>query len=102
MAANKNGRPFPEVAKLRDVAASVGFVDICVREFKWPSNCWPRDEQMKLLGAFNLLNVEPHLEGFALALFTRVLGWGREETCVYLSTVRKELKSRAIHAYWPV
>jgi hypothetical protein len=42
------------------------------------------------------------LYGLSVALFTRGLGWTAEETEVFLVNVRKDLKDRRIHAYWPM
>ncbi len=39
------------------------------------------------------------VEAYALALFTRVLGWTNEKTQVFLSAVRKELKDPNVHIY---
>ena len=38
------------------------------------------------------------LEGFSLALFTRVLGWRPDEVQVLLSKVSKDLNDKNIHA----
>lgn len=51
---------------------------------------------------WNLENMAPALEGFSMALFTRVLGWSKEEVQTFLIDVRKELKDPKIHAYWPM
>lgn len=40
------------------------------------------------------------LEGLSVALFTRVLGWSKEETDIFLAGVRKDMKDTKIHAYW--
>lgn len=42
----------------------------------------------------------PALEGFSMALFTRILGWSKEEVETFLIDVRKEMKDPKIHAYW--
>lgn len=39
------------------------------------------------------------VEAYALALFTRVLGWTNEKTQVFLAAVRKELKDPNLHMY---
>lgn len=57
---------------------------------------------MEMTGIWNLENVMPSLEGFSMALFTRVLGWSRLEVEVFLVNVRKELKDPKIHGYWPM
>lgn len=55
---------------------------------------------METIGMWNLENTTPALEGFSMALFTRVLGWSKEEVETFLIDVRKEMKNPKIHAYW--
>jgi hypothetical protein len=52
----------------------------------------------KEMGAYNLYQRLENLEGLTLALFTRFLGWSREEVFVFLTDVRKDLKNPRIHA----
>lgn len=40
--------------------------------------------------------------GLSMALFTRALGWSAEEVEVFLVDVRKDMKNKSIHSYWPV
>jgi hypothetical protein len=42
------------------------------------------------------------LYGLSVALFTRALGWTAEQLEVFLVGVRKDLRNRQIHAYWPM
>lgn len=39
------------------------------------------------------------LEGYTLRLFTRTLGWSKEDTDALLGRVRKELKEDDLHLY---
>ena len=39
------------------------------------------------------------VESYALALFTRVLGWTNEKTQVFLAAVRKEVTNPNVHLY---
>jgi len=41
----------------------------------------------------------PGLEGLSLGLFTRVLGWTKEEVEVFLVGVRRDMKDTRIHTY---
>ncbi|KAH8885447.1 S-adenosyl-L-methionine-dependent methyltransferase [Thozetella sp. PMI_491] len=77
-----------------------GFVDITTQIFKWPTNRWPRDKKYKELGMWGLAAADPGLEGISMAVFTRGLGWSKEETFAFCTAVRKELRSTKIHAYW--
>jgi hypothetical protein len=51
-----------------------------------------------MLGTWNILQILQGLEGFTMALFTRVLGWSAEEIQVLLALVRKDLRNSKIHA----
>jgi len=42
------------------------------------------------------------LQALSLMLFTNVLGWSVPEVEVLLAGVRKDLRNKQIHAYWPV
>ncbi|OCL06650.1 S-adenosyl-L-methionine-dependent methyltransferase [Glonium stellatum] len=69
-----------------------GFINIHSKHYKWPIGSWAKGEKNKLLGRFALEDTLDWLPSSALALFTRVLGWSREEVEVFLASVRKELK----------
>jgi hypothetical protein len=47
-------------------------------------------------------NIVSGLQGISVALFTRVLGWSTEELEVLMAGVRKDLKNRKMHCYWPM
>ncbi|OLN88616.1 hypothetical protein CCHL11_01775 [Colletotrichum chlorophyti] len=68
----------------------------------WPSNPWPRDAKYKELGIWNGENMATGLEAFSLAALTRGHDWSRAEVEVFLMDVRKEIRNRGLHAYWPV
>lgn len=85
-----------------DWMKEAGFVDVHQRHFMWPTNMWPKDPLMKLLGQWNLTNILEGLEGFCLALLTRGLGWRKEEVDVFVARVSNDLRNRKIHAYFPM
>ena len=47
-------------------------------------------------------NIGGGLSGLSMALFNRVLGMSTEEIEIFLVEVRKDMKDRTIHAYWPM
>jgi hypothetical protein len=49
---------------------------------------------------WQLENLGGGLEAITSALWTRVLGWTKEETDVMIADVRNELKDTKIHSYW--
>ncbi|KAK2750376.1 hypothetical protein FQN57_003856 [Myotisia sp. PD_48] len=79
-----------------------GFTNVRTEVHKWPTNSWPEDEKEKLKGLWNLYNVLDRLQVFTVALFTKVLGWAREDVDAFLVDVSAELQNRDVHAYWPV
>ncbi|KAH7156740.1 S-adenosyl-L-methionine-dependent methyltransferase [Dactylonectria macrodidyma] len=103
-ASTKIGRPFQDNTKNKNLLKEAGFVDIVETTFKWPTGPWPKDKHYKELGAWNNTNMDAlqGLEALAMAGFTRVLGWSQEEVTVFLASVRKDLRNKSIHAYWPV
>ncbi|KAK5174002.1 uncharacterized protein LTR77_001081 [Saxophila tyrrhenica] len=103
-AARNMGRPMGTDCADHYVAqmTEAGFVDINQRMFMWPSNGWPKDPLMKTLGQWNQTNILDGLEGFCLALLTRGLGWQKAEVDVFVAKVSRDLRSRKIHAYFPM
>ncbi len=53
-------------------------------------------------GAWSSLNIEAGLQALSLMLFTNVLGWSAVEVESFLIGVRKDVRNRNLHAYWPV
>ncbi|SPO07211.1 uncharacterized protein DNG_09905 [Cephalotrichum gorgonifer] len=101
-AAEKLGRPFNNAKAIKNGLAEAGFTDIVHHQFKWPTNRWPKDPNMKELGAWTFENVGRNLYGLSVALFTRGLGWSMEEFEVFLVQVRKEMSDPKIHGYFPI
>ncbi|KAL2060667.1 hypothetical protein VTL71DRAFT_9308 [Oculimacula yallundae] len=80
----------------------VGYTDVTVKSFVWPTNRWPRDKKFKELGMWNCENYLAGLSGFSMALFTRVFQWSPAQLEVFLVDVRKELSDTRIHAYFQI
>ncbi|KAK4208054.1 S-adenosyl-L-methionine-dependent methyltransferase [Rhypophila decipiens] len=98
----KLGAPMNSSDHYEQQLKDAGFVNVTVVEEKWPINTWPRDKKYKEVGAWVQENIQQGLEALSLALFTNVLGWSPEQVQLLLVDVRKDLKKREYHAYWPV
>ncbi|KAH0430579.1 methyltransferase domain-containing protein [Colletotrichum camelliae] len=96
------GRPVTVPAHFKRMLQDAGFVDVVEEHRVWPVNDWPRNDELRLLGRWSQFDSLEAVESSALALFTRVLGWTREEVLVFCAEVRNELMDRSIHAYWNV
>uniref|UniRef100_A0A8H7NI88 Methyltransferase domain-containing protein n=1 Tax=Bionectria ochroleuca TaxID=29856 RepID=A0A8H7NI88_BIOOC len=96
------GRPIDIAPKYGEFMKKAGFVDVVHRQYKWPTNAWPKDKHYKEIGAWSFENLNSGLEGLLLALFTRHLGWSVEEVTVYCAQARKQLRDPKVHAYIPI
>jgi hypothetical protein len=79
-----------------------GFVDVVEVPFVWPQNTWPKDLRLKELGRWNLTNSLDGLEGYSMAVMTRAHKMSPEAVQLMMVDVRKDMKNRRIHAYWPM
>lgn len=98
--AAKAGLSLDTTLELKRKMVEKGFVNVEERHYRWPMNAWPKEQKFKELGTWCVENVLSGLSALSLALFTRVLGWTREDVEVFLVDVRKDLKNRNIHGYW--
>ncbi|KXH45424.1 UMTA protein [Colletotrichum nymphaeae SA-01] len=96
------GRPFVEVPTLKGILTEVGFEDVALTRYKWPTNPWPKDPKHKRIGEWNFHNFAGAVETMALAPLTRVHGWTKEEVLVFSAEVRKDLRDSKVHAYFPI
>lgn len=96
------GRPFNLPPKYKTYLERAGFVDIVERRLKWPLNPWPKDPHYKEIGAWVRENFHIGIEGLLMALFTRYLGWTKEEVLVAAMEFRDALNNRRTHGYIPV
>jgi hypothetical protein len=53
----------------------------------------------KEIGAWNKIQAFEGVEGWTMALLTRVLGWSTEKVRQHLDGVRKDYRNPAIHSY---
>ena len=97
-AATHGGRTVQPGLYLQQWIREAGFEDVHHERIRLPLGVWSKDKQMKEVGAFNLVQLREGLEGFSLALFTRILGWSTDKLEVLLSKVRKDLDNRNVHA----
>jgi len=96
------GRPLNILYELKGLVEAAGFEDVVQEKFMWPENTWPKDKKLKEIGQWTLANIDGGLEDLSMALFTRVLGWTKQEVEAFLPGVRKNIKDRSMHTYMPM
>lgn len=101
-AGNVSGRRNNVAPHYKTYMERAGFVDVVERRFKWPLNDWPKDSYYKELGIWCRENVDMGAEGMFMALFTRYLGWTKEQVVVFCAEVRAALRDRSVHGYCSV
>ncbi|KAK6529437.1 hypothetical protein TWF281_008612 [Arthrobotrys megalospora] len=95
----KHTRGQPQSVK--DELRKVGFTDIVEDVKKCPQNPWPKkDEHLKALGRYSLLNLLDGLEGFAMKLFTGILKWRKEEVDIFVAKLKQESCNKHYHMYF--
>ena len=66
-----------EIAEtMAGLISDAGFVNSVEKNYKWPIGTWSKGPSTKNIGYWNLLNWEQGMEGWAIKLFTQVLGVG--------------------------
>ncbi|OCK72666.1 hypothetical protein K432DRAFT_315905, partial [Lepidopterella palustris CBS 459.81] len=88
--------------KLKALMEKVGYVDVVVQEFKLAVGPWPANKSLRNAGLLQLRAMLEGIEELSLRLFTHYADWTIEELHVLLVKVGNELKSKDLHAYWPV
>ena len=69
-----SGKTFEIAENMAGLIREAGFVDVVEKRYKWPVGPWSSDPRMKEIGRWNLLNWEEGMEGWVMAMYTRVLG----------------------------
>jgi len=98
----KAGQPIDIGKSYKRLMIDAGFEDVTEVVYKWPISPWPKAEKEKTLGTWERVNFLEGLPGFTLAIFTRILGFSKEEVEIVMAGVRKDIRNKAIHAYFPI
>lgn len=101
-ALEKLGSPFEGFSHFESMLTEIGFEDVNVKRFKWPTNPWPLDKKHKNLGEWNNENLSPNLDGLLMAPLTRALDMSKAEVHILAMEARKEINNTSIHAYFDV
>ncbi|KAH7406499.1 S-adenosyl-L-methionine-dependent methyltransferase [Phaeosphaeria sp. MPI-PUGE-AT-0046c] len=98
----KTGMTFTIVEQMAELMGSAGFVDVHEEKFVWPIGAWPKDPHLKDLGRWGERNWSEGIEGWVMALYTRLLGWTYAEVQAFVKDFRGVIKNRRNHFYHEV
>lgn len=72
-AGEKLGKTFRIAELAAGYMRDAGFQNVVEHRYKLPVGPWSRDKKLKSLGIWNLVHCEHGIEGWAMALLTRVM-----------------------------
>jgi hypothetical protein len=64
-----------------------------------PIGTWPKDNKLKEIGKYQVPQLIEGVRSYTPALFSRVLGWSREDIEVFCAAVGNEIKDRSLQLY---
>ncbi|RPB08023.1 S-adenosyl-L-methionine-dependent methyltransferase [Morchella conica CCBAS932] len=93
------GRAFSDES-FKSQMEEAGFVDVQETRFRIPLGPWERDSRGKEVGRYNMINFMEGLEGYSLALFTRVLGMEVEKVRELIEGAKRDGMNRKLRIYF--
>lgn len=93
------GRRMDVAVHMKEWVLDANFVDVVEDKIAIPTGTWPRNREMKMLGAYQLMNMLDAASSYGQAHFTRVLGWSPIEYEVLSANVRTNLKDPKLQLY---
>lgn len=97
--AHKTHMSFDVINTMHPQLRAAGFVDVHTATYIWPIGPWPKDPYLKDLGRWGERNWVDGVEGWVMALYTRLLGWTYEEVRAFVRDFQKVVKDRR-GRYW--
>ncbi|TGZ76668.1 S-adenosyl-L-methionine-dependent methyltransferase [Ascodesmis nigricans] len=98
-ACEKLGMHYPQLETVKKSVEDAGFRDVTVRRLKYPWGPWPKDRELKRLGAVSAVILETGLEAYGMELITKALGKDPEEVRKVCEEAVEEVKRRKVHTY---
>lgn len=113
------GKTFQIMERMKNLIEQAGFVDVVETKYKWPLGAWSNDQKLKDMGRWNMHHWNEGLEGWTMALLTRVMGvswnlgltsmmawllcwlcqWTYDEVKAWNAKMRLTMKDRRYHVY---
>ncbi|KAL4995767.1 hypothetical protein BDV10DRAFT_124629 [Aspergillus recurvatus] len=97
-AAEKFGRKINMGPKQKKLMEQAGFVEVQEQVFKIPTREWKDDPTTKNGGYYHDHWID-NIKGYSLRLFTKILGWSKEDTDSLLKRVLQDLDQEDLQLY---
>lgn len=99
-AAGKDGIDTLIVRKHKKMLEDQGFVNVNVQPLKWALGSWPKGGREKTIGEWTLENNRAFTKPSAMALFTKKLGWEKDDVEKFVDEALTDMDNRKKHYYW--
>lgn len=96
------GRDWRCTLHYKQCMIDAGFEDVVEVRLAGPIGPWPKDKEDKLTGIYWMTNMLDGINAMSNISLRRGLGMSSEEMELLLVDVRRDLKDRRIHSYWPM
>ena len=77
----------------------IGFEDVVERTFYWPTNPWPKDKHLKLIGVYVQENLSRATKAVSFPMMSQYKGWSQERVDKFLVDVERDIFDPKLHAY---
>ncbi|KUJ08759.1 S-adenosyl-L-methionine-dependent methyltransferase [Mollisia scopiformis] len=98
-AGDKLGKTYRTAYNTEAWIEEAGFINVVEKKYKMPIGRWPADAKLKEIGMWFRAYFEDGMEGYAMALLTRVLEWDFIEAQAFFGQLRAAFKDKKTHAY---
>ncbi|KAH8805982.1 S-adenosyl-L-methionine-dependent methyltransferase [Xylogone sp. PMI_703] len=96
------GRDWHCTVKFKQYFIDAGFQDVVEIRQPGPIGPWPKNPDDKLIGLHWMANMLDGINAMSNISLRRGLGMSADEMEELLDDVRKDLRNRKIHSYWPI
>lgn len=88
--------------KFNEQLAACGFVNVERTDVQWPIRPWPKGKKNKLMGRLLYQNTLDAIPAIGTALFTRRLGWSKEQVDANTAECIKDVDDKSNYFYYPM
>lgn len=100
-AGERMGRTFQVYKLMKGQIEDAGFVDVVETKWRVPIGGWSSDPKLKAVGHYTLMFLEESLEGFALFMLEKIMGWQYIEIQALVAKMRSALRQwRKLYPYY--
>ena len=86
--------------KFSGMLEAQGFVNIEKIDVQWPIRPWPKGNKYKVMGRLLYENTQKAVPAIAMALFTRQLGWTKDEVDADVERCLEDVDQRDNHFFY--